>query len=565
MRRCVPDRAKANGFLGKIFGVFLFFVALLLAFLLCRVPAEASEYTDGDESRSIAIVFDNSGSMYTSTAWSNALYSMEVFAAMADEGDGIGIYPLNPIEVDGETYTSESPLTLHGGADASVIRRIYTPSSLDAYIETITDAYNGLLSMGGEDRWLIVMSDGDIYYEDGQPLDSESGEDRSVTQERLDTMLSEYDNSVNVVYLAIGDEAIIPAIDGPMYSEVMTAAEPSDILWDMIEISDLIYGREGADTASGTLAAGQPMADLILFAQGEDIENLRLVDADGNEAGTLLYSVSPLYAEAPGSGSVAVSPVYYADNATDTSLAGEIVCYGEIPEGSYTIEYDGSASSVRAYYKPGEAVPVIAQSEETAQIAEEAGLAAAEEELQADNGGREHPVRFRVLIVLLFILIAAAVVLIIFMSQRALPNGIRARVTSFTVNGNDEPDIKKPYLRYSGGGKKYGRIVIGPRPGTTDFDYKLILNLEASGRRINNSAERGAVIVSPPTKIGNIYSYAIDGDKDKFAFTMYDQVKTKDRIYLGHKFTYTMQAEKKDDIVPDSEESVTMVIELEFK
>ncbi len=599
MRDYVSEKTAAHAFHKRAVCFFLTFAAVLFTFLLCRIPAEAREPVEaaedaevvetveaGEQSKAFAIVFDNSGSMYTSTVWCDTIYSMEVFAAMADEGDEIGIYPMNPIEVGGETYTRESPLILQGGDDAYVIRDIYTPSSLDTHIETITDAYNGLLSMEGEDKWLIVLSDGDLYYEDGVALDSEYGTEWPVTQERLDSMLSDYNDYVNVVYLVIGEAATVPVVDGSMYSEVIIASGPEDITGDVIGISNVIYDREGMDAVSDTLEFDQPLSSLVLFVRGEDIENLRLVDADGNEAGTLLSTSSLLYAEAPGSGSVALSPVYYADNAADTGLGGEIVTYGEIPEGTYMIQYDGTAAGVEVYCEPeSDIVPApegeltargpvedgaeseeLTDIEESEEIEDELALAGEEEEIaSAERGRRAHPVRFWILIIVLIIVIAAVVAFVIIMIQKALPNAIRAKVSRFTLNGIDEGDIKKPYIRYSGGGKRTGRIVIGPHSGTTDFDYRLTLNLEACGNRFGKSCDRGAVIVSPPTEIGYLTSYTIESGGVEYTFMNGKTAQTKDRIPLGQKFTYTMQGMANDGISGGNQESIVMVVELEFR
>ena len=77
-------------------------VLLLLSCMLTVTPAaHAAEKTE--KSRAIAIVFDNSGSMYeqSNQAWCRATYAMEVFASMLHAGDSLSIHPMNPIEVNG--------------------------------------------------------------------------------------------------------------------------------------------------------------------------------------------------------------------------------------------------------------------------------------------------------------------------------------------------------------------------------------------------------------------------------------------------------------------------------
>ena len=102
-------------------------LALLVTVLLPAVPAaQASTKTEKPEkTRAIAIVFDNSGSMYTIMsatqdnrwAWCRATYAAEVFASMMNEGDQLIIYPMNDIKLgkEGTTiYTMNSPLVING-------------------------------------------------------------------------------------------------------------------------------------------------------------------------------------------------------------------------------------------------------------------------------------------------------------------------------------------------------------------------------------------------------------------------------------------------------------------
>ena len=80
------------------------------------------------DSRAIAIVFDNSGSMYMNgdQAWCRATYAMEVFASMLNEGDTLLIYPMHPITVGDTEYTMDNPFRVTDAAQAFMIRDIYT-------------------------------------------------------------------------------------------------------------------------------------------------------------------------------------------------------------------------------------------------------------------------------------------------------------------------------------------------------------------------------------------------------------------------------------------------------
>ena len=76
-------------------------MVLALLLLFCSVFAGTSAVhasAKAGEARVIAIVFDNSGSMYDSgdQAWCRATYAMEVFASMLNAGDTLLIYPMHP-------------------------------------------------------------------------------------------------------------------------------------------------------------------------------------------------------------------------------------------------------------------------------------------------------------------------------------------------------------------------------------------------------------------------------------------------------------------------------------
>ena len=97
----------------KKFFSMLVAVLLLLSCVIIKTPTVHAA-TKANQTRSIAIVFDNSGSMYIEKKqdWCRATYAMEVFASMLNKGDVLTIYPMWPIEVDGKTYSMESPFKI---------------------------------------------------------------------------------------------------------------------------------------------------------------------------------------------------------------------------------------------------------------------------------------------------------------------------------------------------------------------------------------------------------------------------------------------------------------------
>lgn len=305
--------------------------------------------------RAISIVFDNSGSMYTGDdnqrkAWCRATYAIEVFAAMMNEGDTLEIYPMSPIEVDGKTYTDGNPLVIEGGSDVSGIREIYTPYGGDTPIETITAAYQGVQKHGAAEQWLIVLTDGAIFYRDHEIIggaDQSEQEMALSTQDALSEMLSDYNQSVNVMYLGIGVVAAEPTITGGSFqSRAAKAADTGNVLSELTAMSNMIFGRDELPNAGQTLDFDLPMSKLIVFVQGSDVSNVTLENASGGESGTVLREYAPHYSEKGAGGG------FQGAFGIDSQLQGVIVTYADCPAGSYNLSCSGSPTSIGVYYEP---------------------------------------------------------------------------------------------------------------------------------------------------------------------------------------------------------------------
>ncbi len=336
--------------------LFMAFAIALFTFSFFNVPSRAAIGTKDTTSRAIAIVFDNSGSMYRDTAWSRATYAMEVFASMANEGDEIVIYPMNPITAGGNYDSAKNTLTLTGGeSDAvSVIRGIDTPGGKngDTPIETITDAYNGLADMTADEKWLVVLTDGDKFYQDGIELSN------SDTEVLLSETLTKYNDSVNLMYLGIGSGAAEPTVEGGMQSSVVIAKDSAQILSKLTDMCNAIYGRDELDANGDAISFDLSMTKLILFVQGSGISNLRLVDASGAEAGTPISTYDPSHPDSEDG-----FPV-------DETLSGQIVTYGDVAKGDYTLSYDGEATSVGVYYEPNVSITAFLTDENGVNVME---------------------------------------------------------------------------------------------------------------------------------------------------------------------------------------------------
>lgn len=336
--RCVFGRGAGKRLLGILLAAVLFSSMAVSA----SAGGIANVIPKTSTSRAIAIVFDNSGSMYSDLpkAWCQATYAIEIFASMMNGGDVLQVYPMNPIEIDGISYTSDNPFVVSNVQDASQIRNIYTPKPSITPVETISAAYSGLTQTQADERWLIVLTDGNTFYENSKELS------QAKTQERLTEILTECNQGVNVLYLGI-DTTSVPGIEGP-YTHSGTSVPSAEVPAVLSRMCNLIFGRDElpeANKRNNVLDIDIPLGKLIVFVQGENVQDITVQ----NSAGTRLTEVSSYSAKYSTLGGGAK----YADMfEIDNTLQGMIVTYGNCPADQYQLSYSGTASSVTAYYEP---------------------------------------------------------------------------------------------------------------------------------------------------------------------------------------------------------------------
>lgn len=322
----------------KIASIALAFVLLLTCVFAANQPVYASTKTS--ESRAIAIVFDNSGSMYDygDKAWCRATYAMEVFASMLNKGDTLLIYPMHPITVNGEEFTMQKPFKVTDASQASSIREIYTPQAGGTPIESVDCAIAGIQGVTADNKYIIVLTDGMSFYLNNSEMSAFE------TKNQLDIRFQEStQKGIVSMYLGIGDRVVMP---GTAESELFVkkqAKNSEDVLSALTDMCNRIFGRDTLpkNHISGTtIDFDISMKKLIVFVQGENVSDLKL---SGSGVGQLISSASTKYGTA-GCGT---------DNAVpDTTLQGMMVTYSDCAAGKYNIEFSGTASNIEVYYEP---------------------------------------------------------------------------------------------------------------------------------------------------------------------------------------------------------------------
>ncbi|MBQ7969333.1 MAG: hypothetical protein IJ292_05885 [Clostridia bacterium] len=323
------------------------FIVGSFAFVTPATPASAV----GKETvqRTIAIVYDNSGSMFMNgnKAWCQALYAIEVFATMMNKGDKLMIYPMWPVSPEGskEVYTHESnPMVVTEDKQKSLIHTLKSDLThgSDTPIESIDSAYKGLLKESGE-KWLVVLTDGATFYENGKEFN------KTKTKLALEERFSNYIGDTNILYLGIGQGLNAPQINAPdsryYGAETATSQKVPEVLTNMC---NTIFGR---DQLTGKYVKGTevnfdiPLSKLYVFIQGENIDNVKLT-SNGKE-----YKASqqfkPTYATAGCKSQYKVEEKF----GIDKTLQGYMAVYNDLAKGTYSCTSTGNVSSVAFYYE----------------------------------------------------------------------------------------------------------------------------------------------------------------------------------------------------------------------
>lgn len=314
-------------------------VLLLATYMLTAIP-KVDASGKNSESRAIAIVFDNSGSMYlkSNQAWCRATYAMEVFASMLNAGDVLQIYPMHPITAGGKNYTMDSPLQIADAGQASVIRDIFTENAGGTPLESIDAAAAGLKQQKADKKYLIILTDGGTFDQNGNNVGT------ARTKKELDKRIkANAGKDMTVMYLGIDKEACMPDTEQSAYFVKKKAANSADVLSTLTDMCNQIFGRDSLPKArikEKSIEFDISMSKLIVFVQGENIANLKM---SGSGVGKLVSSQQTMYST-KGAGDYKSVP--------DTSLQGMIVTYTGCAAGTYKLEYTGTATSTEVYYEP---------------------------------------------------------------------------------------------------------------------------------------------------------------------------------------------------------------------
>lgn len=328
----------------KIFSV-LITILMIISALFSNIEVDAA---NAKPSRIINLVYDDSGSMIEDGSnyldrWCQAKYALEVFAAMLEENDTMNVYAMSDFSYSNIDYSKIQPhITLLGSSatedNAAAIHTMLTYASSTPF-QTVEKAYSDLVQSSADEKWLVVLTDG-VFTKDFK-----SGMNIS----QVNDFFNKKNDDISLMYLAIGNNAMNISGNDSKNIYAFSAANSIDILSKLTEMSNRIFERNRlqVDPANGNFSFDISMGELIVFAQGKNVDIKGINKIDGSVIAAASDPVEVKYSE--------VAALNYNDDknvVVNDNLVGKIAYFnGEFDAGDYMVDAPG-ASTVEVYYRP---------------------------------------------------------------------------------------------------------------------------------------------------------------------------------------------------------------------
>lgn len=339
--------------IGRCISTTFILIMILSIFSVTPVTAETSSTTKDITTHDIAIVFDNSGSMYDKESWSQALYAMEVFATMVDyDHDKLGIYPMGPISIGKGGKESGDRLDISSKDDVKNIERIYCEHTSETILAPAYSAYDYLMKSDADEVWMIVLTDGAFYYD--KDVDAEDAaakkagkkiEEKSADwiSNKLNAFSKDSGGKIKVQYLGFDEASRLSSNPSNNFFAARAASE-SDLTRELVGICNQIFQRDQLPDVSsdGRFSIDVSMKNMFAFVQGKGAK-IKTLSTDGGSV-IKVQNSTVLEASKEGGTNHKRHPSPVAD------VAGQMVEFGTCDAGSYQLDFTGS--NVQIFYEP---------------------------------------------------------------------------------------------------------------------------------------------------------------------------------------------------------------------
>ncbi len=335
----------------RIGGAAVVLVMLLSCFGFGAGDVNASVVKKIERSYDIAVVFDNSGSMYKSDAWCKAKYAMEIFAAMMPYGknDSLRIYPMWEVTTGEGGEGSYEPIEISSSADIDKIHNMYTVTNGQTPFAPVREALEDLEGSTADEKWLIVLTDGEFN------MDGRKGKTKDGIVDVQKELSDIADKGISVQYLAMGEDAsaLQASENKGLFAVKATNASLSQ---DLIVICNRIFQRAllpaDAYSDNGKINLDLSMNNLIVFVQGK---NAKVEGLEGSKGEVKLKDRRQCqYSDVSTGGK-------YANVAqVDPTLYGEVDTFGACKKGIYKLSAQNvDKKNLQIFYEPDVNIKVV--------------------------------------------------------------------------------------------------------------------------------------------------------------------------------------------------------------
>ncbi len=292
-------------------------IITIICFLYAHLPAEA---------RTVALVYDDSGSMKGKNKWVYANYASQSLAALLQKDDQLASVLMSKPKNIRKMAAGQEVL--------KTIRKKWRTGGGTAYkaVETAMQELlkSSLEKAGSFDKqkqdWLVVMTDGQFF----KPAELK----KNALKKKVKAFIEKSKGRIRIVFLLIGADADkqVPQLwkeVAPEQTDIVTASDEQAIARKMSEIAALITGRDYRDTD---------------FSKKDRVINFtslfpvrRITVFEQTTSGTLA-DVEEI--ELPKAQEISIEPLNI--NSPTGNLAGRVThCSGEkiMPAGEYNIRF----------------------------------------------------------------------------------------------------------------------------------------------------------------------------------------------------------------------------------
>lgn len=325
-----------------------------LGFSLCVSPAVAAEDATSTDCGSkvtpaparpkqVDLVLDDSGSMFWDpetksplTRWSYAKYALEAFATMLGPDTTLNVFLMSDFA---QGRTAGPAVTLQGSDDVAqrqqLIHNLVLNGGGTPYAP-VQAAMADLSQSSAPEKWLVVATDGE--FEDRLP-DEVNTDLRQFVKDGSSGL-----QDVNVAFLAMGADAVTIPNDPKGGIHFAKAVEVDDLLGQMAQFSNTIFGRDFLPGGSGkTWSPDIDLAEVVVFAQGPSVAIGPMTTVDGAIEPSSVVDVS--WADNPPVG----ARQYVA--VPEQALVGKVATFYDVPKGEITVDVQGE-QALAVFYQP---------------------------------------------------------------------------------------------------------------------------------------------------------------------------------------------------------------------